>query len=138
MVSVARKVKTSARGRGGRKPGKWTWVTPGEIRAYRERTGSSRAALAQELGVSTTSVQNWESGKVASSKIQQRLRALMDGDPLPRPNGEARRVTPPNGGDRAAIGTTGAIVAAYLETQHNFRPDQLPELVRRVRHALLS
>lgn len=61
--------------RGGRSPGHWELVQPDELRRFREEQRLSRAKLANLVGVSATSVQNWESGRVASLKIQRRLRA---------------------------------------------------------------
>lgn len=133
--------KTRKRNRGGRKPGSWELTTPQEILDFRKAHGLSRAKLADQLKVSTTSIQNWETGRVASRKIQERLRALMDGKPAlkvgagssnPGPAGAER-----NSGD-TAIATTGEIVAAYLRTQKGIKPDELTQLVRSVKRALSS
>lgn len=60
--------------RGGRKPGAWTLISPDALRAWRDENKVSRAHLASMLGVSSTSVQNWETGHaVATTKTQQRL-----------------------------------------------------------------
>jgi DNA-binding transcriptional regulator YiaG len=138
---VARKKKvrkkTTGRksGRGGRKPGKWEFVTPEAIRAHRAENALSRAKLANHLGVSTTSIQNWESGRPASLKIQRQLRDLMDGK---SPAGPV--VAGANGEPEASvIRTTGTIVAAYLQSSKAvLQPAQLSKLVRSVRAALRS
>jgi DNA-binding transcriptional regulator YiaG len=125
--------KTKA-GRGGRKPGKWEFVTPEAIRAHRRENALSRAKLANQLGVSTTSIQNWESGRPASLKIQRQLRDLMDGK---SPAG-AQAPTGASGEPEASvIRTTGSIVAAYLQSSKTtLQPAQLAKLVRSVRMAL--
>lgn len=131
---AAKKASTGKRARGGRKPGKWEVVTPDEILTYRRSQGLSRAKLADLLKVSATSIQNWETGRVASRKIQHRLRALIDGQAAP--GNSAIPEPPPQ--DEIAIATTGEIISAYLQTQKALKPEQLTQLVRSVRRALLA
>ncbi len=130
-----KKKKTAAK-RGGRKPGKWEHVRPEEIKAYRGKEGISRAKLAAQLGVSTTSIQNWEAGRPASVKVQRELRQLFDGNPVVALSVES----PASSGleaDSSAIRTTGSIVAAYLQSQKaTMPPAELAKLVRSVRLAL--
>lgn len=124
--------------RGGRKPGVWKLVTPEKLKAYRDENRVSRARMAQMLGVSTTSVQNWETGTVASMKIQQRLAELISAGPsaiLPPRKGPSLWDRSGGPGD-AAVATTGTIVAAYVGGAKKLGPDQLVELIRSVRTAL--
>jgi DNA-binding transcriptional regulator YiaG len=125
------------RRRGGRKPGEWKLVMPEQLRDYRSQHKISRARLAQMLGVSSTSVQNWETGTVASMKIQQRLAELIAAGPSailpprkPASLWESGKQTDP------AITTTGTIVAGYLQTHQGMSPDDLVGLIRNVRQAL--
>lgn len=130
-----------ARRRGGRKPGEWRLVTAEQIKAYREQHRISRARLAQTLGVSSTSVQNWETGTVATMRIQERLAALIAAGPVAVPPlrhapslwdaGTSSEATP-------AITATGAIVAQYVQTRRGELPvDDLVSLIRNVRQALM-
>ncbi|RMG15296.1 MAG: XRE family transcriptional regulator [Planctomycetota bacterium] len=121
---------------GGRKPGRWELVRPEEIREYRARKGLSRARLARALGVSATSIQNWESGRAASLATQRRLRAFLDGRAEPLPGAEGSAVREP-ALDASAVLATGSIVATYLESRkEGLRPSQIAQLVRGVRRAL--
>jgi transcriptional regulator with XRE-family HTH domain len=63
--------------RGGRQPGVWD-VASEEFRAWREGQKLSRLRLGKLLGVSQTSVQNWETGNaVPSKKYQEQIAKLM-------------------------------------------------------------
>lgn len=130
----------SARRRGGRKPGEWRLVTPEQLRAYREEHRISRARLAQTLGVSSTSVQNWETGTVATMRIQERLAALIAAGstavlPLRRAPSLWEASTTPEA--TQAITATGMIVANYVQTRRDELPiDDLVSLIRNVRQAL--
>ena len=140
---MARRRKKSAKkktrkNRGGRKPGKWELTTPEEITRYRKAHNLSRAKLADQLKVSTTSIQNWETGRVASRKIQERLRALIDGKPISAGIASEGLGPPRSTPADTAIATTGVIVEAYLRTQKGLDQDQLKALVRGVKRALLS
>jgi transcriptional regulator with XRE-family HTH domain len=106
-------------------------VRPEEIRSYRERHGLSRARLAAQLGVSATSIQNWELGRTASASAQLRLRALLDGAPVADPAAAANESM----GD-SRVRATAAIVAAYLQADGNLGPAEVPRLIRAVRKAL--
>lgn len=126
------------RRRGGRKPGEWKLVMPEQLRDYRSQHKISRARLAQMLGVSSTSVQNWETGTVASMKIQQRLAELIAAGPsaiLP-PRKPASLWESGKAQTDPAITTTGTIVAGYLQTHQGMSPDDLVGLIRNVRQAL--
>ena len=127
------------RRRGGRKPGEWKFVTADEIKAFREEHRVSRARLASALGVSSTSVQNWETGTVATLKTQQQLAEIMKAGPA-----ALATVTPSGAGgwDPGAIvgpqiTTTGTIVTGFLTSQQGkMSTDQLIELSKNVRQAL--
>lgn len=119
--------------RGGRRPGTWKLVTPEQILAYRKEHHVSRARMAQALGVSSTSVQNWESGTVATLKAQQRIAMLIAASPSPPPVPYPSEVPP---GDEGALLATGTIVVAYAASRKDLRPDQLVGVIQTVRGAL--
>lgn len=139
--------KTGAR-RGGRKPGSWTLVTPEGLRGWRAKHKMSRGGVATTLGVSSTSIQNWETGRaVATTKMQQRLAELMKGaGPEPQPN--RRGVSPPpaaNGavphaanGDPVLIQATASIVVEAIRAggKRSVSAKDLGLMVRTVRDAL--
>lgn len=96
------KRKTGAR-RGGRKPGAWTLLTPQALRGWREEHKMSRANVATTLGVSSTSIQNWETGHaVATTKMQQKLVDLMKA-PVPAAPTPSRRGATPSASNGAAL-----------------------------------
>lgn len=138
--SVAKEAEPEKR-RGGRKPGVWKLLTPEKLKAYREEHKISRVRLAQMLGVSSTSVQNWETGTVATLKIQQRLAELIAAGPA--------AILPPrrapslwdvaggaNGNGDPAISATGEIVASYVSSRRGLPAEELVEVIRAVRRAL--
>jgi len=104
---------------GGRIAGKWADVTPAEIVTFRQKNKISRAALAGALGVSSTSVQNWEGGQVvAVPKIQAKLRSVIDAGS----DAVASQSTHSNSGASiplAGLGvkTVSDITVAWLNTQ---------------------
>lgn len=111
--------------------GTWKHVQPDEILAYRKDNGISRAKLAATLGVSATSVQNWEGGRVAALPTQRRLRALIDGEEIaPAPGASPEK--------DCVVTVTGQIVAAYLTHQEPLDGPELSELIRRVKRALIE
>ena len=57
--------------RGGRKPGAWTLLKPTDLIGFREKNKISRARLAGALGVSSTSIQNWETGNAVPTDKSQ-------------------------------------------------------------------
>jgi DNA-binding transcriptional regulator YiaG len=111
--------------------GTWKHVRPEEILTYRKDNGISRAKLASTLGVSATSVQNWEGGRVAALPTQRRLRLLIDGEEIPPAPG-----TGPE--EDCVVTVTGQIVAAYLTHQEPLDGPELSELIRRVKRALID
>lgn len=140
---VSKTQSTRARAKPGQaKPGEakpdeggWRFVQPEEILAYRREQGLSRAKLADALGVSTTSIQNWEGGRVAALGTQRRLRSLIDGEPL-APNGLA--AVSQEAPQDSLVMMTGQIVSAYLSSQADVDPTQIPDLIRTVKAALRS
>jgi DNA-binding transcriptional regulator YiaG len=126
--------------RGGRQPGKWELVDPLEFRRWRDQNKLSRARLAGLMGVSSTSIQNWETGNaVPSPRYQERLAELMK-DPAVVAAAPARRGGGALGG-RAADGgsgvmATGEIVTAYLKSSPELAEEELVALIRAVRQAL--
>lgn len=122
-------------GRGGRKPGVWELVKPEQIRAYREANKVSRATLAKMLDVSSTTVQNWETGKGAAVRtMQEKIKALLSGGgappPAPRNNGQHA------GGYDSGIEATGRIVAAFLSNVR-IKRGELGGVIQQVRSALM-
>jgi DNA-binding transcriptional regulator YiaG len=123
--------------RGGRKPGAWTHTTPKALREFRATHHMSRGRLAAILGVSSTSVQNWEAGKVASAKIQERLADIIENGVASAAPPPPRRSGPAASGADPVIATTGAIVAGYLQTRPApVSQEELLSLIRGVRLAL--
>lgn len=122
---------------GGRKPGAWTHVTPEQIREYRASNKLSRVTLAALLGVSSTTIVNWETGKgTASLPTQARLRDLLSRKPLTALVSRPTLRPSVNGEDSSgALEAVGKIVAAYLQGTKIDR-DALPGLIKRVRAAL--
>lgn len=51
-----------------------------EIVEYRNKLGISQQELAHRLGVSTRTIQNWESGKTMPDKMMKLLRAINSQD----------------------------------------------------------
>lgn len=118
-------------GRGGRVKGAWTVTDPDGLRQFRKRYGLSRVRLGKMLGVSPTTVQNWETGAdVASPAAQEKIAAAMKDAPagLPIP----RKAAP--GVSDAAIETTGTIVDGYLRSLGRpLTKEELLVLIDRVR-----
>jgi DNA-binding XRE family transcriptional regulator len=121
--------------RGGRNPGEWKLVQPEQIRAYRADHKMSRATMSKMLGVSATTIQNWEIGNgTATHKAQVRIKELLDSAP-PATLMSARR-SPPAGGNDAQLEATGKIVAALVSRNANVSQSQMVEVIRQVRQAL--
>lgn len=126
--------------RGGRQPGKWELVDPLEFRRWRDQNKLSRARLAGLMGVSSTSIQNWETGNaVPSRRYQERLAELMK-DPTAVAAAPVRRgggggfVESPDAA--AGVLATGEIVTAYVKGSPDLAQDDLVALIRAVRQAL--
>ena len=117
------KKKVGRRGRGGRKPGKWTLLTDASFRAFRKEAGLSRSRLSELLGVSSTSIQNWETGRsVPLTRYQHQIVELMKGG-APRSAPPARnRLRPARMNGSAVVShdtcltVTGEILREYLAT----------------------
>lgn len=137
MAAAGAADKRTGGRRGGRKPGTWKLVTPMQILAYRKEHRVSRARMAQALGVSSTSVQNWESGTVATLQAQQRIATLIAASPAAPPAPHRVRHSPDApSGDEGALLATGTIVVAYAANRKDLAPDQLVGLIQTVRGAL--
>lgn len=121
-----KKTKRKARRRGGRTPGAWSLLTQGSLKAFRKQAGLSRAALAKLLHVSSTSVQNWETGRaIPVPRFQEQLVSLMQGgvppaavpevgsSARPRSNGTSKSV---GAGREASLRVTSEILRSYLAT----------------------
>ncbi len=127
-----------ARRRGGRKPGKWELVDPLEFRRWREQQRISRARLASLLGVSATSIQNWEVGHAVPSRPHQERMAELMKSPTAVSAAAAPRPTVFGEDVGAVIDATGAIITAYVKGAPDLSQDELLELIRTVRQALSS
>lgn len=126
--------------RGGRKPGEWRLVTPKRIREFREANRLSRATLSRALGVSSTTIQNWETGLVvATNKAQTRLAELMSQPGILQEHGRQSQAAQysPNLVAEAELQATSAIVSAYLGANPR-AINNIGEVVRAVRQALRS
>ena len=127
--------KRTKRNPGGRKRGEWAETTPDQIREFRRSGRVSRTGLAGALGVSATSVQNWEVGLVvAVPAMQKKIAELLKRAP------DLGRPRPASASAHGAVGpeveAAGVIVAAWLAHHPGTPADQLPELIRVVRTAL--
>lgn len=137
--------------RGGRKPGSWTLLTPQALRGWREKHKMSRADVATTLGVSSTSIQNWETGHaVATTKMQQKLADLMKapvssgtvppsrGKPTPLAPAATAAAPRSVNGDPTLIQATASIVVEAIRAggKRNVSAKELGLMVRTVRDAL--
>jgi DNA-binding transcriptional regulator YiaG len=122
---MARKKKSTKR-RGGRTPGQWTLLEKDDLSGFRKTQKLSRSALANTLGVSSTSIQNWETGRsVPLTRFQQQLVDLMKGG-VPVTAARGRRGRGSNGANGAApagvassetsLTATAEIVKGFLAT----------------------
>jgi len=103
----------------------------------------SRSGVAKALGVSSTSIQNWETGHaVATAKVQQRLADLMSApatsSPTPTASAAAAAPGPAVNGNPTLIQSTAAIVIEAIRVggKKNLSARELGLLVRTVRDAL--
>lgn len=162
LSSMAKKKTTKAKaapggkkpkGRGGRKPGQWLHLEQDQLKAYRKDAKLSRARLAELLDVSSTSIQNWETGRsVPVKRYQERLVELMTGTPpAPAPARAGRGAVRADGdgpvGHAGAgsdhlqatrLSVAGEILKGYLATAQGGKlsTDALIELVGSLRRAL--
>lgn len=130
--------------RGGRKPGVWTLVQPAQILAFRKERRLSRAVFAKMVGVSSTTVTNWEGGKgTASPSMQSKVVEVMGSAPATATKSKRAMVgaaaKPTNGqhpaGYDSIVEGTAKIVSAFLATA-KLKREELGEVVRDVRAAL--
>lgn len=155
MAKKKSKKKTGRRG-GGRTPGAWTLLTQDALKTFRTGAKLSRSRLSELLGVSSTSVQNWETGRsVPLTRYQEQIVALMEGgvpaDTAParkrgsngaarsrggaRSNGASHALS--SSGD-AALTAVGDILKGYLATPAGgeLGQEQLVALAMSLRAAL--
>lgn len=144
LLLMARK-KKSAR-RGGRTPGQWTLLEKDDLSGFRKTQKLSRSALANHLGVSSTSIQNWETGRsVPLTRFQQQLVDLMKGG-VPaaagrgRGRGRGAGGAAPVGaaGSETSLTATAEIVKGFLATSAGSKlsADELVALTTSLRAAL--
>lgn len=142
------KKKKSAKGRGGRTPGQWTLLQKDDLSGFRKTQKLSRSALSNLLGVSSTSIQNWETGRsVPLTRFQQQLVDLMKGG-VPATAARGRRGRGSNGaaptgpvasgGSESSLTATAEIVKGFLATSAGGKlsADELVNLTVSLRAAL--
>lgn len=147
QTDPAKTGKSGRRRGGGRTKGTWVDVQPEKIRAFRDEHRISRVMLAKALGVSSTTVQNWETNVgVAVPKMQTKLAEILAAGPSAVQISAASLRGSGGGGSSTVaevighqVSTTGMIVNAYLASQANaVSPEELVELIGAVRKALGS
>lgn len=128
----------------GTQKGEWVLLTNDSLQRYRKGAHLSRAKLAEIMAVSSTTIQNWESGKaVPTKKSQARLADLIKGGATEaRSNGTDALPSraSSNGGASSGVelNVTGEILKAFLATAQGGRTtqEQLVQLTRSLRAAL--
>lgn len=153
---MAKKTKKKSRKktgrRGGRKPGQWVHVTQEAVGKFRTNAKLSRAKLAEMLGVSNTSVQNWETGySVPMPRYQQKLAELITSGGAKLSPGASESAPARVRARQAAalsaaspevevtrLSVTGEIMKGYLATPQGAKvsQEQLVALTRALRGAL--
>lgn len=139
---MAKKTKTTMSRRGGRTPGQWVHLSQDAVGKFRKDAKLSRSKLAELLGVSGTSVQNWETGRsVPIKRYQQRLVELMKGRPQGAESGEALAAAAdaiPLQLQVARLTVVSEIVKGYLATTQGGKvsQEQLIALTKALRGAL--
>lgn len=144
--TTTKKTTKSSKGRGGRTPGVWRDGLSGDaMRQYRKTNRISRSKMGKLLGVSSTTIQNWEVGvAVPTPKNQTELERVLNGA-APAKSVESEkssvRQTPFAHGDHHGVEltTTGQIVSAWLNSpkvKGGVTKDDLVGVVRSVRSAL--
>jgi DNA-binding transcriptional regulator YiaG len=136
--------------RGGRTPGQWVHLTKDGLRQWRKDAKISRGKLSEMMGVSSTSVQNWETGRsVPMKRYQMMLADLMKGGaPSNGSSGAGEAVTSGavarpasgGGGDQvqvARLNATSEILKAYLGAGGKVSQEQLVALTKALRSALV-
>ena len=126
----------------GRKPGSWKHgLTADALRAFRKNNHVSRARLAKSLGVSQTTINNWEIGLVfPTDRNQDQLQRVMKNPSAVVASAPARQESFSRDGNHGVgLAATGQIVSAYLASAKGktVTQDDLCNLVRSVRSALL-
>lgn len=131
------------RTKGGRKPGTWSTITPEEIRAFREEHQISRSRLAGALGVSSTTIQNWETHNgVAMPRLQQRVADLIKAGPSALSPVSRQTSSGGSGYDPTAVVGQQVTAAAQIVTGYmtatggKLSTAELLELIKSVRGAL--
>lgn len=138
--------------RGGRKPGQWVHVTQEAVGKFRKGAQLSRGKLAEMLGVSSTSVQNWEAGhSVPMPRYQQKLAELItSGGAKPSPSASesaptrvrSRQAVPLSAAspevEVTRLSVAGEIMKDYLATPQGAKvsQEQLVALTRALMGAL--
>lgn len=120
--------------RGGRKPGAWRQgLTASALRQFRENNHVSRIMLARAIGVSATTIQNWETGaSIPIPRSQDDLERIMANPALVV---RASRDGHTNDGAHGVLIATGTIVAACLTSDKCITVDSLDGLVETI-HAV--
>lgn len=120
-----------------RKPAEWAILKPLDLLNFRKKHQISRIKLAGMMGVSSTSVQNWESGTCApSEENQKKLKKLMEDRLVSDEHGNSVRPCFLLAKSDEVIRTTGFIANVYLRNKPDFPADQVPKLITDIRAAL--
>jgi DNA-binding transcriptional regulator YiaG len=123
--------------KGGRQPGEWKLLTPEKLVEFRQKHHISRSRLAKMLGVSATSVQNWDMGKCPPNmKFQARLVEIMAQpglvtDQAPRAISGILRAA-----EGIGVEMVGQIVVGWLKSNPHASQADLVKVVKGVRDAL--
>lgn len=142
---------TKTKSRGGRKPGTWiSGLDNKKILAWREETHTSRSRLASHIGVSSTSVQNWETGAaipVRQTQLQlaELMKSVQTAEEALRSLGKTNGRPPAGVRDTelsefdnvevAIVDATAQIVASMLASS-KYAIDDVPGIIAAVRKAL--
>lgn len=117
----------------------WTLTSPEKIKEFRRTNSVSRLRFATALGVSATSVQNWEEGRsVAEKKTQAKMIEVMANPALVPFSRQSPGCLANTTDTSAELEATGKIVNAWLEQHNDLAPEDLAGVIRDVRQALRS
>lgn len=140
-MSEKKRKPAAPKRRGGRKPGTWrSDLSPGVLREWRTSNGISRGRLARAVGVSSTSIQNWEIGHVIPLATTQA--SLVETMKRPEALGNAPNMKSSKGEgaqslESAVVTATGAIVAAMIVAKRK-EAANVGELIASVRAGLVA
>ena len=118
----------------------WSAVSPKELGDYQREHGYSVKQLAELLGVTSSTIFSWRSGRTApSTRTQEKIRAVLEKDRSDHP--AAREPVPEPADQEKSLASsttvTGRIIAAFLTSQRKpLDPNEVAPMVRQVSQAL--